>query len=225
MIHTRIKLGLNNKYSLAIWDIPLEERVLLAASVYENIQDQAIKEFLDQLMIMIEESIEKNNATRENVLRLLKEFKKMKIDKLFLNKNLLNKMKFFFVYRLNWLDDVEYFLEYSDLYPEYVYEDDMENVEKQFLDLAISDFPDDPDTCREEADKISYIAQNFDVDVSRRIEALEERARELEEGSDEMEYANHSGSGSEDFYKMENDNYCTDSEIISIFESLDVKRK
>jgi len=199
-------------------DIGLEEKIVLVASIYQLSQDPNLKLLFEEILDNVLIRIDKKEPMNSSVLQMLKEIKMQKLDRLFKKDDFQKKIKDFFVSDLLWFDDVQCFTEYKTLFPDSVSNEDLKNVEDQFRNMTsqdISSWEADPEVCRGDAYYISELADFFGIDrsVMDIIDDLENYAQELEDDMppevDDRAY----GGG-----KAENVGYCSDSEIISIFD-------
>ena len=91
-------------------------------------------------------------------------------------------------------------------------------MKDKFIEVAqqdVSYFTDSPDLYREDADKIERLSKKFEVDMSDRIQGLEDKARELEEEQQPDEPYDR-----EDYGPGDSSDSCSDVDIESLFGTL-----
>lgn len=208
LIDTRIGRG---SYYKSIWNISLEARAVFVASVFVKLKTKEAKVLLERVLNTVEQRIEKRESDREYLFLFLKKLKESSVS---LNSSIIIKAKSLFMSELELLDDFEPLCDFVDLFPDQVSEREKGNIIKDFKEVAASevyDIQDDPDHYRDDIYKIESFAKRFDIDMTDRIEELENMARELE--SERVE--------PDEYEKEYNSNeYCNDNDIESIFDIL-----
>lgn len=215
LINTRYRDG---SFYKSIWHESFEARVILVASIAKEIETEKFMSYFDQCMKLIEKQIDENQANLNDLSRLLTNLKKWKLINMTNHKTLLQKAKQYCMEGIYWVDDFRYFCEFSKMFPELVHDKDFEEMKVKFKKMASED-PDDisdgPDSYREYADYVDMFSTEFDINMSARVNELEEMAEELE---NEIPLEDDSGEGGYN-YRSNND-YCNDADIDSIFNSL-----
>ncbi len=202
---------LKGKHYKSACDISFEARAVFVASVFAKLKTKEVKAFFEFVLKTVEQRIEKKESNREDLFQFLKELKKVSVS---LSSSVIKKAKFFLMSELEWLDDFEPLCDFVDLFPGQVSESEKINIIEDFKKAATSevlDIQDDPDHYRDDVYKIESLAKRFDIDMTDRIEELENMAEELESGRFEP-----------DEYEKEYDSnkYCSDNDIESIFDIL-----
>ena len=91
------------------------------------------------------------------------------------------------------------------------------DIKNQFQLVATDDskYTDDPERYREDAHNIQNISEKLEIDMSDRIEELEDIADELEAEQGEPDYDEH------EFSSSDSEKYCSDDDIDSLFSTFD----
>ncbi len=205
-----------NTYKI-LWDMTFEARAALVVSVAFELKTDLSMNLLKQVIDIINQRMIDNHADREDLIGFLKEFAKGKKGLFNLSSIFLNNARNYFITDIDSLDSIERFWDFKDLFPKVITNDVAESMKDKFIEIAHEDMwysHDDPDYCREDAYKIEKLAKQFEVDMSDRIEELEDKARELEEEQppETDDYERYSvGRGGD---------ACSDSDIDSLFETL-----
>lgn len=205
----------NNDYKR---DMTFEVRAMLMVSVAFELKTDLSMNLLMQVIDIINQRMIDNRADRDDLIRLLKELKKREKVLCSLSPTFLNNAKSFFVTNIDSLDSIECFWGFKELFPEVIDSAVIEGMKDTFIDVVrqyLRDIPDSPDLCREDADKIERLAEKFQVDMSDRIQRLEEEAVELEEEQRRTEPDNYEG------YRLRRESaVCSDLDIDSLFGTL-----
>ncbi|MBI4680752.1 MAG: hypothetical protein HY753_06005 [Nitrospirae bacterium] len=157
------------------------------------------------------------HAEREDLIRFLKEFKKEGNSICELPSTFLSNAKNYFTTEMDSLDSIEFFWDFTNLFREIITDDIIESLREEFVEMAEQNpsyFPVDPDICRDDAYKIENLAKRFKVDMTRRIEELENHAQALEEEQQRAFDDDYDSAGS---WRSEE---CNDSDIDSLFSTL-----
>lgn len=200
-----------------LWDMTFEAKATLVVSVAFTLKNDISMRLLKQVLDIINQRMINNHADRDDLLRFLKEIKKGDTISYDLDSSFMTNAKDYFTTDLDSLDSVECFLDFKDLFSTVISADVVENIKDKFIEIAQEDVwysPDDPDTYRQDAYQIEALSKRFKVDVSDRIEELEEHARELEKEQpfEPDNYEGYSSGQTDDTY--------SDSDIDSLFETL-----
>lgn len=202
----------------SIWHILFEARVILIATVAKEIGSEKFMHYFEQCMDLVENRIEKKQADCEDLVRLLKELKRMKLINATTHQNLIQKTKKYCMDELDHLSAFEPFIEFKKVFSEFVNVSDIEELKVKFEKIACEDLDyssENPDYYRDDACKIESLAKHFNLDMSKRVRELEEMAEDIE---NEIPYDEDSNGGRSS-YKDSDDN-CSDVDIESIFNSL-----
>ncbi len=111
------------------------------------------------------------------------------------------------------LEDYENLLDYSDLYPNIINEDELSKIKDSLEEIEPSDTH-DPDAIREEAQRLDNLGYRLEIDVEHKLAQFEEVASDLE--SQVPEDIDSSERSSENDHEL----VVSDSEIISVFSTL-----
>lgn len=202
-----------------VWDMSFEARATLVVSVAFELKTDLAMNLLKQVINIINQRMIDNHVDRrEDLVQFLKELKKEEKMSYDLSSTFLANAKNYFVTDIDSLDSIECFWDFKDLFPEVINSDVVENMKDKFMEVAQQDpgySHDDPDFYREDAYKIEKLAKQFEVDMSDRIEDLENQARELEEEQRPDEPYDH-----EDYGSGGGSDSCSDADIDSLFGTL-----
>jgi len=162
-----------------------EARATLVVSIaFELKTDLSMKLLKHMIDIINQRMIDNHVYRRDDLVRFLKELKKGEKVSYGLSSTFLTNAKNYFVTDIDSLDSIECFWNFKELFPKVIDSAVIENMKDKFIKVAQQDvpyFPDDHDIYRADAYKIEQLSKNFEVDMSDRIKALEDQARELEE--------------------------------------------
>lgn len=211
------QVGKGNTYK-NIWNMTFEARATLVVSVAFELKTDLSMNLLKQVMDIINRRMIDNHADRDDLIRLLKGLKEGENVSYILNSTFLTNARNYFVTDIDSLDSIEWFLSFKELFPEVIDSAVIEGMKNKFIEVAKQDVhysSENPDIYREDAYKIEEFSKYFEVDMSDRIEELEEQARELEkeQRSDEPDDYERYGSGRDG-------ELCSDSDIDSLFGTL-----
>lgn len=200
-----------------LWDMTFEAKATLVISVAFTLKNDISMRLLKEVLDVINQRVIDNHVDRDDLLRFLKELKKGEMTSYGLSSSFMTNVKNYFITDVDSLESVECFWDFKDLFPTVISADVMENMKDKFIEIAQQDFwysPDDPDIYRQDAYQIEKLSKRFEVDMSDRIEELEEHARELEEEQppEPDDYEGYSSGRGDDA--------CSDSDIESLFETL-----
>jgi len=203
----------NMKYK-GIWNRSFEFRAFQITSILEELKDEESMKLFDDILREIEKRVEKRDSNIEDLVRFLKNLK---------GTNLLSKVSDEFIKKArnilfkkpDWIDEIDTIREFVQEFPEYVSLNDKESIKSYLEDIAL-ELPYDtnnPEQIRDDAEKLRSLANWIGVDLSNKIEELEDHATELESEAHPDDY------GDEHRSSIGGD-YCSDEEIESLFLSL-----
>ena len=199
-------------------DMTFEARAMLIVSVAFELKNDLSMNLLKQVIDIINQRMINNHADRDDLIRLLKELKKGGKVSYSLSSTFLYNTKSFLVTDIDSLDSIECFWGFKELFPEVIDSAVIESMKDKFIEVAqqdVSYFTDSPDLYREDADKIERLSKKFEVDMSDRIQGLEDKARELEEEQQPDEPYDR-----EDYGPGDSSDSCSDVDIESLFGTL-----
>ena len=202
----------------SIWDMTFEDRATLVVSVAFRLKTDLSMNLLKQVIDIINQRMIDNYADRDDLIGLLRELKKGEKVSYGLSSTFLTNAKNYFVTDIDSLDSIACFWNFKELFPEVIDSAVIENMKDKFIKVAQQDVwytPENPDIYREDAYKIEQLSKKFKVNMSDRIEELEDQARELEKEQRPDEPDDYEGYGS-----GRDSELCSDADIDSIFSTL-----
>jgi len=200
------------------WSISFESRVVLVAEVAAASGNHTATKLLEELIGSLEKLFDNNSAKPEDLSKLLKRLKELKLIDSEIHISLLEKAKRYLMGHLDWWDEFKAFCDFENLFRELVTDEDKKFVIKEFEGVAHSDWDylsDAPDNYRDDAHQIRSISKKLGIDMSERVKELEDKADEMEASgeyaTDEHDY---------EYWGSQSGDYCSDQEIDSIFNTL-----
>ena len=183
------------------WSMSFEARATLMISVALELKSELSFKLLWQVLEIINQRMVNNQSNREDLVRFLKEYNKGAGIIGELRAAFISNAKTYFTTDIDSLYDLEEFWEFRDIFPGIIDGALLTSLEAKFIEVAEEDLyynPEDPDFYRDDAYKIEKLAKRFNIDMKRRIEALEDRAQELDAeqpGDPHDDYEGYGGGG------------------------------
>jgi len=198
-------------------DISFERRVAFVVDIGGVVLASELKQLLSELLTRVEGRVGAGTGRAEDVIALLDSLNETKLCTPTERPQLYDSAKKLLKSDLWYVDLFEPWIRFMDIHPGLITTQDDEDIRRQFgkyLDSSSYD-DDDPNSLREEVEKVTGLGKALGIDVSKKIKALEEHAEYLEENatpdSDDDERRGSGPSVSD---------YCSDAEIDSIFQNL-----
>lgn len=203
-----------------LWDMSFEAKAMLVVSVASVIKTDLSLNLLKQVIEIINQRmIDIHISQLDDLVGFLKELKKAENILFSVNSDFLDRAKNYLTTDIDSLESIECFCDFKKYFPEVVTDDIVKSVKDRFIEYTQNDilncYYDDPDFYRDDAYKIEELAKQFEVDMSDKIETLQQRAEELEAEQapdEEYDHEGYSSGGSSD--------YCSDGDIDSMFSTL-----
>lgn len=208
----------NGNYYKMVWGMTFEARAMLMVSVAIELKTDLSMNLLKHVIDIINQRMIDNCADCDDLIRLLKELKKGENLSYSLSSTFLNNAKSFLVTNADSLDSIECFWGFKELFPEGIDSAVIESMKDRFVEVVrqcLQDTQDSPDYYRDDANKIKQLSEKFEVDMSDRIQEMEEQARELEKEQRPDEPDDSEGYGS-----RRDGEACSDGDIDSLFGTL-----
>jgi hypothetical protein len=208
----------NGNYYKMVWGMTFEARAMLMVSVAIELKTDLSMNLLKKVIDIVNQRMIDNRADRDDLIRLLKELKKRENLSYSLSSTFLNNAKSFLVTDVDSLDSIECFWGFKELFPEGIDSAVIESMKDRFVEVVrqcLQDTQDSPDYYRDDANKIKQLSEKFEVDMSDRIQELEEQARELEKEQRPDEPYDR-----EDYGPGDSSDSCSDVDIESLFGTL-----
>ena len=198
-------------------EISFEQRVAFVVEIAGVVLASELKQLVSELLTRVEDRVCAGIGGAEDVIALLESLNETKPCTPSERPRLYDGAKKLLKTDLWYADLFEPWIRFMEIHPELITKQDDEDVQREFgkyLDSSSYD-NDDPNTVREEAEKVTELGKAFGIDASKKIKALEEHADYLEENAtpdyDDDERRGWGSSVSD---------YCSDAEIDSIFRNL-----
>ncbi len=213
----------DGKFSKRVWDISFEARVALVASVTAQLKSKEAKDFLDELLLVVENHIDTEGTNLEDLVQLLGKLRKLRFISSDQQDPLLDKTKALLLYKPEWIVEFKPLCNFAESFPELFTENETNAMRQDFQDVArenvdtimSASYTSDPNIVRNDADELKYLADRLGIDVKVMVEELEARADDLEANapSEQDESKNTIRSN-------KNEIDCSDQDIESLFSIL-----
>jgi len=195
-----------------------EQRALLLISIVgEHTSTESTRSIRD-VMKQIEQRVDANAANQEDLARVLVQLKDLGFLETHPASPLLVKSKEYLKSDITWIEELEPIATILDQFPATFSSSEKEEIAKLFVgvtkDYVSGGASDNPDTVRQDIERVESLAKKFDVDMSETIKKLESQAEELE--------ADAKGDPPDDERRSKSamEEWCSNEEIQSIFDSL-----